>query len=41
MKYVYYRGLAEWGGQNGFLLVTCLTAQDRFKDYINYFRIED
>ncbi len=41
MKYFYYHSLAEWGEQNGFLLDTCLTAQDRFKDYINYFRIED
>ncbi|HFI0767929.1 TPA: Fic family protein [Streptococcus suis] len=41
MKYVYYRGLAEWGEQNGFLLDTCLVAQDRFKDYLEYFRIED
>ncbi|HEM3669730.1 TPA: Fic family protein [Streptococcus suis] len=41
MKYFYYRGLAEWGEQNGFLLDTCLAAQDRFKDYLEYFRIED
>ncbi|MGU7876149.1 Fic family protein [Streptococcus suis] len=41
MKYFYYRGLAEWGEQNGFLLDTCLVAQDRFKQYLEYFRIED
>ncbi|MGQ7338927.1 Fic family protein [Streptococcus suis] len=41
MKYFYYRGLAEWGEQNGFLLDTCLTAQDRFKQYLDYFRVED
>ncbi|HEP1787778.1 TPA: Fic family protein [Streptococcus suis] len=41
MKYFYYRGLAEWGEQNGFLLDTCLAAQDRFKQYLDYFRIED
>ncbi|HEL2164268.1 TPA: Fic family protein [Streptococcus suis] len=41
MKYFFYRGLAEWGEQNGFLLDTCLAAQDRFKHYIDYFRIED
>ncbi|QTA57492.1 Fic family protein [Streptococcus suis] len=40
MKYFYYRGLAEWGEQNGFLLDTCLAAQDRFKQYLEYFRIE-
>ncbi|HFI2431586.1 TPA: Fic family protein [Streptococcus suis] len=41
MKYFYYRGLAEWGEQNGFLLDTCLAAQDRFKQYLEYFRVED
>ncbi|MGQ7372136.1 hypothetical protein ACTGV0_08415 [Streptococcus suis] len=41
MKYFYYRGLAEWGEQKGFLLDTCLAAQDRFKRYLEYFRIED
>lgn len=41
MKYFYYRGLAEWGEQNGFLLDTCLVAQDRFKQYLEYFRVED
>lgn len=40
MKYFYYRGLAEWGEQNGFLLDTCLAAQDRFKQYLEYFRVE-
>lgn len=40
MKYFYYRGLAEWGEQNGFLLETCLAAQDRFKQYLDYFRID-
>lgn len=40
MKYFYYRGLSKWGDQNGFLLDTCLSAQDRFKKYLDYFRIE-
>lgn len=40
MKYFYYRGLSDWGGQNGFLLDTCLAAQERFKHYLEYFRIE-
>ncbi|QHF55061.1 MULTISPECIES: Fic family protein [Streptococcus] len=40
MKYFYYRGLSEWGEQNGFLLDTCLAAQDKFKAYLEYFRIE-
>lgn len=40
LKYFYYRGLNEWGEQNGFLRDTCLTAQDRFKEYLAYFGIE-
>ncbi|WP_238139125.1 Fic family protein [Streptococcus suis] len=40
MKYFYYRGLSKWGDQNGFFLDTCLSAQDRFKNYLEYFRIE-
>ncbi len=40
MKYFYYRGLSKWGDQNDFLLDTCLSAQDRFKNYLEYFRIE-
>ncbi|WP_105157885.1 Fic family protein [Streptococcus suis] len=41
MKFFYYLGLSKWGEQNGFLLDTCLAAQDRFKQYLEYFRIED
>ena len=39
MKSFYYRGLAEWDSERGFLLDTCLTAQDRFKADLDYFRI--
>ncbi len=39
LKLYYYRGLSEWNNQRGFLLDTCLTAQDRFKTYLDYFRI--
>lgn len=39
LKLFYYRGLREWGRENGYLLDTCLTAQDRFKKYMEYFRI--
>ncbi len=31
LKYFYYRGLSEWGRERGYLLDTCLTAQDAFK----------
>ena len=39
LKLFYYRGLKEWAREKGFLMDTCLTAQDRFKAYLNYFRI--
>ncbi len=39
MKAYYYRGLAEWDSEKGFLTDTCLAAQDRFKTWLDYFRI--
>lgn len=39
MKAFYYRGLAEWDAERGFLMDTCLAAQDRFKAALDYFRI--
>ncbi|MBR3704211.1 MAG: Fic family protein [Oscillospiraceae bacterium] len=39
LKLLYYRGLQEWGRENGYLTDTLLTAQDRFKKYLEYFRI--
>lgn len=39
-KMFYYRGLAEWGRENGYLRDTCLSAQDRFKRVLDYFRIK-
>lgn len=39
LKLFYYRGLKEWGHENGYLTDTILTAQDRFKKYLEYFRI--
>lgn len=39
LKMFYYRGLAEWERKQGYLRDTCLTAQDRFKTYLDYFRI--
>lgn len=38
-KLYYYRGLQEWKNEKGYLLDTCLTAQDAFKEVIEYFRI--
>lgn len=39
LKLFYYRGLKEWDHEKGYLLDTCLTAQDQFKAYLDYFRI--
>lgn len=40
LKLFYYRGLKEWNREKGYLTDTCLTAQDRYKAYLDYFRIE-
>lgn len=39
MKMYYYRGLAEWDREPGYLTDTCLAAQDQFKAHLAYFRI--
>ncbi len=39
LKLFYYRGLREWGHTDGFLIDTCLTAQDQYKAALAYFRI--
>lgn len=39
MKFYYYRGLKEWKNEKGYLRDTCLTAQDKFKAYLDYFKI--
>jgi len=39
LKEFYYRGLNEWNSEKGYLMDTCLTAQDRFKKYLDYFNI--
>ena len=40
LKLFYYRGLKEWDNEKGYLTDTCLTAQDRYKAYLDYFRME-
>lgn len=40
LKLYYYRGLNEWKRERGYLRDTCLTAQDRYQAYLDYFRIE-
>ena len=39
LKMFYYRGLKEWDEEKGYLMDSCLTAQDRYKAYLDYFRI--
>ena len=40
LKMFYYRGLSEWSRERGYLRDTCLAAQDKFKTYLDYFKIE-
>ena len=39
IKMYYYRGLREWQNEKGFLIDTCLSAQDKYKKYLDYFKI--
>ena len=39
LKMFYYRGLKEWDREKGYLTDTCLTAQDKYKAYLEYFKI--
>lgn len=40
LKMYYYRGLSKWTSERGYLRDTCLTAQDKMKEYLNYFKID-
>lgn len=39
-KMFYYRGLQQWPEERGFLRETCIAAQDQFRKYTDYFRID-
>ena len=39
LKFYYYRGLSEWSEEEGFLMDTCLAAQDAFKRALDRFGI--
>ena len=39
LKMFYYRGLSEWKNEKGYLTDTCLSAQDKFKKYLEYFKV--
>jgi Fic family protein len=36
-KYFYYRGLKEFSEDRGYLIDTCFSAQDRYKELLEYF----
>lgn len=38
-KQYYYRGLREYRKEKGYLVETCLAAQDKFKKHLDYFNI--
>lgn len=40
LRLFYYRGLQNWGNVNGYLIDTCLSAQDEYKAALNYFGIK-
>lgn len=40
MKGFYYRGLAQWNAEKGYLTDTCLAARDQFKTWLEYYRID-
>lgn len=39
VKLFYYRGLKEWTNERGYLRDTCLMAQNKFRLYLDYFRV--
>ena len=39
-KLYYYRGLKEFKNEPGYLVDTCLSAQDKYKELLNYFGVE-
>lgn len=40
LKMFYYRGLNKWGSVREYLIDTCLTEQDRYGRWLEYFGIE-
>lgn len=40
LKLFYYHGLKEWNNEKGYLTDICLTAQDKYKTYMDNFRIQ-
>lgn len=40
LRMFYYRGIQNCGSINGYLIDTCYTAQDSYKQLLNYFKIK-
>lgn len=40
LRLFYYRGLQNWGHIDGYLRDTCLSAQDEYKSFLDYFKIK-
>lgn len=38
-KFFYYRGLKEWNVDKRYLIDTCLSCQDKYKAWLDYFKI--
>lgn len=38
-KMFYYRGISEWNNERGYLVDTCLSCQDVYKAWLEYFKI--
>ena len=38
-KLFYYHGLKEWNNEKGYLIDTCLSCQDKYKEWLKYFKI--
>lgn len=36
----YKYAMKEWNSEKGYLTDICLTSQDKYKTYLDYFRIE-
>lgn len=39
-KLYYYRGLKEWENEKGYLIETCLSCQDKYRLWLDYFKIK-
>jgi hypothetical protein len=40
LKMFYFRGLQQWPNIKGYLRDTCLTAQDKYKAMLEYYKVE-